>query len=367
MTKYVNKLLLVSSLIILITACGSDNGPPPQPRVKPTYTYQTPVQLNDGWQTANSSSYGLNPKRLETLTNRILGGDFPEIDGVVIIKDNNLIFEHYFNGYNRSSVHELQSAVKSIDSTLIGLAIDQGYLLDVDQTIYDFLPEYHNIIDWGNDKDQITLKDLMTMRSGMPCHDGNQGECNSQILNQQVNWTGYTLQQSLTSKPGEVFSYFTGLNIVSHTILENITGISIEEFSNQYLFEPLGITTFSWGTSPGGEALSGDMLPRDMAKFGQLFIDQGKWQGQQIISASWVEEATFVQIQKPQAEGFGYGYWWWLNTTNKGNYDYYAARGANDQFIIVLPALEMVVVFTGNRDSGIAFQLLDDYIIEGLN
>jgi CubicO group peptidase (beta-lactamase class C family) len=106
---------------------------------------------------------------------------------------------------------------------------------------------------------------------------GRSRSCNSHILNQTSSWTQYTLQQAFSNEPGEVFNYVTGLNIVSHTILENVTDMSIEQFTAQYLLSPLGVEQFNWNYSPSGETLSAEVKPRDMAKFGQLFylMDNG--------------------------------------------------------------------------------------------
>ena len=249
---------------------------------------------------------------------------------------------------------------------MIGLAIDLGYLSNVEQYIYPLLPEFHDI-EWGEEKAALTLKNLLTMRSGMSCTDGTTGGCNSQKLNQQRSWTRYTLQQEITSTPGGVFSYFTGLPVTSHTILENVTGMSVDDFSMQYLFEPLGAAEFTWSHSPSGEALSGHMLTRNMAKFGQLFLNQGQWLGHQIISADWIEESITEQVKFPNEYDGGYGYWWWLNKTTIGEYAYYAALGANGQFIFVIPTLDMVVVFTGNKDSDNPFDLLEEYILPAVN
>jgi len=362
--------LLSKTIIILIlalptlTGCNSGDGKKTtaKQKVAADYQYSVPATIEDGWQTADANTLGVNIEPLITMTNKILNGEHSVIDGIVIIKDHQLIYEHYFNNYTASKPHELQSAVKSIDSTLVGLAIEQGYLTDVNQLIYPLLPAFHHL-DWSNDKNQITISDLLTMRSGFPCHDGREGDCNSHKLNQSDNWTKYTLEQTVHELPGSKFSYFTGLNIVSHTIIENLTGMSIDEFAMKNLFTPLGISEFTWSHSPAGEALSGDMLPRDMAKFGQLYLNKGLWHGKQVIPELWVEDSLTEHVLKPEADGWGYGYWWWINKTNNDQFQYYAARGAKDQYIFIVPELELVVVFTGNRDSGDAGPLLENYIL----
>lgn len=356
-------------LCLIMLGCkseGANENKQDIPISKADYQYQIPNLTNDGWQTADAGFMGVDIKNLTTMTNQILDGEHPVIDGIIIIKDNHLVFEHYFNGYFDDKLHELQSAVKSMDSALVGLAIDQGYLSSVNEKIYPLLPSYHNL-DWSNGKDDITVSDLLTMQSGFPCKDGKTGDCNSYILNQSQSWTLYTLSQSLINTPGSTFSYFTGLNIVSHTIVESLTGKAIDDFAMEYLFSPLGISEFKWSHSPSGEALSGNMRPRDMAKFGQLYLNNGTWHGNQVISEAWITDSLANQVEAPKADGWSYGYWWWRNVSNDGTLRYYAARGAKDQYIFIVPSLSIVAVFTGNKDSGDGLHLFEEFVIPSIH
>ncbi|WP_196138998.1 serine hydrolase [Aliikangiella sp. G2MR2-5] len=359
--SYLATGLAVIALLLSI-GCGSSSDSEPTPA---KYQYSPPQKLSDGWEVNDAASVGFNVSLLEALINQIIGGNYPEIDGVIIVKNESLILEHYFNGYGHSQKHELQSAVKSIDSALVGLAIQNGFISSPQELIYNHLPEYHQL-DWSNDKDKLTLQHLMTMQSGMECTDGTEGDCNSHILNQQANWTRYTLKQEVIHQPGTRFSYFTGLNIVAHTLLENVTNTSIDNFAVTHLFEPLGITQVTWGHSSSGEALSAEMLPRDMAKFGQLYLNQGQWNGVQIISADWIKNSTSEQVSRAQTGGEGYGFWWWRFRSNQKAVSYYAAMGAKGQYIFIFPTLDLVVVFTGNESTGRPKELLENYILKAL-
>lgn len=361
--------LLYVFMLAGITACGSSNSDDSEQSTRNSvvvnYQYQVPEALNDDWQTSSADTVGLNIDSLTTMTNKVLQGNYPVVDGIVVIKDHQLVYEHYFNGFNNRNTHELQSAVKSIDSAIVGLAYDQGYITDVDQTIYPLLPNFHDI-DWSGEKDKITIKNLLNMRSGFPCQDGKTGHCNSFKLNQARSWTRYTLSQQVENPPGSEFSYFTGLNIISHTVIEYLTGMSIADFSQQYLFNPLGITTFKWSHSPTGEALSGYMLPRDMAKFGQLYLNNGDWRGQQVISKAWVQATLDERVVVSEQDKIGYGYWWWQTLDNNGDVRYYSAQGAKDQYIFIVPNFKLVAVFTGNDDTGDARYLFEKYIFDSL-
>jgi len=347
----------------LLVACNSDStSPTPTPSIDP-YVYQTPIQTDDNWKTGTLAEVGLKTDRIEALVQSIQNGQYPVIDGIVLIKENKLVFEHYFNGYNKESRHEMQSATKSIDSALVGLAKDLGYISHLDQTIHSLL-DYPAGIDWSDHKDEITLHDLLTMRSGLNCTEGEGDGCSSQKLNQSFNWTHFTLEAEMRAEPGSEFSYFTGLNIIAHTIIEKLSGLSIDEFSRQFLFSPIGITDFKWLTSPAGEALQVHLRPRDMAKFGQLFLNKGNWNGVQVLSESWIEESTATHVTQTWGSDYNYGYWWWLSelTISGQVYSTYTALGANGQWILQIPDLGIVVVITGNKDSNAAWEIIEQYI-----
>ena len=208
------------------------------------------------------------------------------------------------------------------------------------------------------------MSDLLTMRSGLNCLETNSSGCNSKNINKSDNWAKFTLSKEMASSPGSVFSYFSGLNLVMHRIVENQTGMSFIEFIDNNLLAPLGIVNYRFDRSPSGEALGAHMLPRDMAKFGQLYLDKGSWQGQQLISSQWIEESTQASVEEGQwLEHFKYGYWWWLFNGEKAGkpFNFIGARGANGQWIILFPESELLIVFTGNKDSDAVFNIIEKY------
>jgi len=327
------------------------------------YHYQIPVQTADGWPVASLYDNGFDVDNIEALISSMKKGAYPEIDGILVAQSGSLLLEQYFNGYSQDKRHETQSAMKSFDSAVVGILRDQQYFQSVDQPIKDFLPELQEI-DWSGSKGDMTLADLLTMRSGLDCLENQESNCNSSNLNKSTNWAEFTLGQEMTTQPGSYFSYFSGLPLVMHRIIENQTGLSFTEFIDKNLFVPLGIVNYKFDGSPSGEALGAHMLPRDMAKFGQLYLNKGQWMGQQIISSQWITESTQASVEDGQwLEQFKYGYWWWLFDGKKANraFSFVGARGAKGQWIILFPERELLIVFTGNKDSDAVFDIIEKY------
>jgi len=364
--KIILDSLKLSIVLFLTSACGgggssSENND--QEIVE--YQYQQPIQITDGWPVADLHDSSFNVSRIESFITSVSNGDYPEIDGVLLVQSGAIVLEEYFNGYSRAQLHETQSMIKSFDSAVIGILKDQNRIQSLHQPIIDYLADVGNV-DWSGMKSDITLADLMTMRSGLDCLENNASGCNSTNINQSQNWATYTLSQQMATTPGEVFSYFSGLNLVAHRIVENVTGELFDSFIDQHLMRPLGITTYRYDQSPTGEELNAYLRPRDMAKFGQLFLNKGSWNGQQILSSQWVEESTKIQVSEGQwLEKFNYGYWWWLFDGQKAgkSFNFIGASGANGQWIILMPERDIVIVITGNRDNDLVFDIIDDYLL----
>ncbi len=175
------------------------------------------------------------------------------------------------------------------------------------------------------------------------------------------NWLKSTFAQPMRSNPGEKFTYCTLLTHAMSGILTKASGRGLLELGREYLFEPLGISRIYWEQDPQGLYFGGDRLwitPRDMAKFGYLFLNDGKWQNRQLVPEEWVEESTKNQLAYFNKDGYsGYGYWWWLADNGV-----FRARGFGGQIISVYPELNMVVVFTG-ADNNLWEQLIEEYIV----
>ncbi len=353
--------------VLLLAGCGGSNSKAKEVVIiEPAeYDYQIPEQLGDSWPVASLADSDLDVANIETLIRLIKHGDYPEIDSILVAQSGYLLLEEYFNGYSSSKLHQTQSAIKSFDSAVVGILMDQGYLQTVNQPIKDLLPGFEDV-DWDPLKSEIRLEDLLTMRAGLDCLETNTSGCNSKNINQSENWAKFTLSQEMANSPGSVFSYFSGLNLVMHRIIENQTELSFIEFIDQHLLVPMGIVNYRFDRSPSGEALGAHMLPRDMAKFGQLYLNKGKWQGQQLISSQWISQSTRASVDDGQwLEQFNYGYWWWLFNGKKAGkaFNFIGARGSYGQWIILLPEYELLIVFTGNKDTNKVFDIIERYFI----
>ena len=301
---------------------------------------------------------------------------YQNIHGVLIVKDGKLVFEEYFYGYQRDDNHNLASVTKSITSLLVGLAIEQGYLEGVQELVLPYFPEFLPLDQPDDLKSRITIEDLLTMRHGWACDDWDPASVTYYEKNfelNQPNPISATLNLPLEASPGVQYSYCSASTVVLGGVLTKALGMSLPKFANFNLFFPLGIEHAMWSYVPGGWVDTGgnlQMLPRDMARLGMLMLQNGNWNGEQVVPEAWVEQSIqpHVPLEFNSTWGNNYGYLWWLSdvpifgTTVHS----FAASGAGGQVIAIFPRLNMVVVFTGgnyDNDQGQPYQIMEEYIL----
>ena len=232
-------------------------------------------------------------------------------------------------------------------STTIGIAIKEGYIENINQKVIDFFPD-QNIQNLDSRKKLITIEHLLTMSTGLDWTHSLSGT--TEEMYGSSDWVQFVLNRPMISDPGEEWNYNGGASHLLSAIISKTTGKSAYDFAKEFLFDTLNITSVSWPSDSQGNSMGYTdlyMSPRDMAKFGYLFLNNGSWDGQQILTEEWVTESTkshFIPY-----EGQGYGYQWW---TIPGT-DIYQASGLYGQRIIVIPELDMVVVFTADASKGI--------------
>ncbi len=380
-------MLIGIVLISLLNGCqqndvqgnGNDDPAPAQA----SYTYEQPQNRGDGWETDSILNHGIDEAKLSTMMGKIEKKTYNAVDGIVIVKGGKLVFEAYFDGYdyNNNPVaydwnirHHNASVTKSIVSALIGIAIDKGFFDHVDHLIKTSFEEYPDL-DWGDEKDQIRIRHLLNMTSGLyydesSTHIGSEGNSHYE-MNHSPDPIKFVLEQQMVSAPGEKWNYSSGNTVLLGRMIKRATGIYIDQFAENYLFNHLGISDYTWNDYETGDIRAHGGLalrPRDMAKFGQLFLNKGVWNGTQVISADWVEKSTANQI--PISEGGDYGYSWWLYTFQVGTTSIPTYRGVGwgGQQLIVIPSLDTVVVITcgnwNNQDDSI--QLFQNEILPSL-
>jgi CubicO group peptidase (beta-lactamase class C family) len=314
------------------------------------------LPADNGWQYDAPENHGMNSDTLQGLHAAL--GD-AQVYAAVTVKDGYIVDEYYKEGYDGTSLFRLNSATKSFTSALIGVAIDQGLIAGVDVTIAEYLPQIKEL---GEYWQRITIRQLLTHSSGINADDSLFME-----WYRSDNWLEFTFNHGVVSEPGARFIYSTAGTHLLAAVLQQATGRKVSDYGREYLFEPLGMDSAAWGEDPQGITDGGNGLTLnvyDMAKLGQLFLNGGRWNEQQIISQAWVDESTSVQFARTERYST-YGYQWWIRKFGAKGYDTYFAQGHGGQLIFVVPELALVSVFTSNypNNPGAPFPYFADYIL----
>jgi CubicO group peptidase (beta-lactamase class C family) len=270
------------------------------------------------------------------------GEHMPRLYSLLVSQHGELVLERYFHGARASSYANVKSASKSVISALIGIAIDRKLLPGVDAPIAPYFPELA-ASSADPRKRRITIEDLLTMRSGLVETNRGYG-----AWVRSPDWVHYLLAHSLQSVPGEQMNYNTGNTHLLSAILTKVSGGDTWSFAGKVLAGPLGITLPKWPQDPQGVYFGGnDMLltPRQMLKFGELYLHRGRAGDRQIVPASWVE-ASFVPRARSPISGQLYGYGWWI--TELAGRETEFAWGFGGQYIFIVPSLDLVVVTTSS-------------------
>jgi CubicO group peptidase (beta-lactamase class C family) len=338
---------------------------------------QAPIDYypTDQWRTSSPDEQALDRKRLKKLVKRIRRNDISGIDSLLIVRNGYLVVESYFNGWGPDDLHTLQSDTKSITSLLVGIARQQGLISSVDQRVLSFFPEYRRIKNVDDRKAAMSLRDLLTMRTGLNwSEDPYEGSPLWQLNNCGCDWLKFTLDWRMRELPGTRFEYNSGGVILLGGVIRNASGIPTDTFAQRYLFDPLGITRVRWyyGKPDNLPHMGGglNLRPLDMAKIGYLVLRRGRWGNQQVVSEDWLAESLQHSVTSPRTfagRPVDYGYLWWLlHLDGEGiegpDADIYAAAGAQSQWIFIISKYDMVVVSTGSTpyfDKAVAFLYSD--------
>jgi len=301
------------------------------------------------WIEGNPEDYGFDTSKLEVTYT--IADNMPFLRSVLVVRHGTLVIEWYFNDGAKNTAFHIHSASKSLMSALIGIAFREGILESLDQKMMDFFPEY-NYLNLDPRKYNITLGDLLKMKAGF-----NFNDTDDEWLQYagSSDWVKYALELPLLHGPGEDWHYGTPQSNLLSAILTKAAGMSIREFAEQYLFEPLNISIDHWHQDPQGYYTGGHemyFVPRDMARFGLLYLNNGSFAGEQIIPKEWIQDSIqdYANGRIDEAMGstfyidVGYGYQIWLQELY--GYNTYSARGHGGQFIFCIPELDLVVVTT---------------------
>jgi CubicO group peptidase (beta-lactamase class C family) len=339
---------------------------------KKGYHYQQPATANDGLKTGDIAASGLDTALLSDMMRKIMNGVYNDVHSVLIIKDGKLVFEEYFYQYAKDSLHELRSATKSIMSALTGIAIDKGYIKSKEEKVLSFFPEY-TLNNLSESKEKITIENLLSNQSGLDCDISNdKSEGNETKMDYSPDWVKFTLDLPMIDTPGGKGMYCSGNPVTVGRIIEKTTKQPLPEFARQTLFKSLGITHFKWDFKPDQSSAETFcqlyLSPRDMAKFGLLYLDGGKWNGRQVVSTGWVDQSF---SKHAVVQNNNYGYLWWIKYLNANGvrYDYKTAQGNGGQRISIWPAQNMVTIVTAgcyNYQSPVD-ELIAKYVLPAFN
>ncbi len=365
-------LVLFLLLFCLVPAsCRQEIQPPPEYH----YQYSVPVAENDGWETESLQAAGLDLTTIEAMMDRLNILEDDNIHSILIVKNGKLVLEEYFRGYtfnpgnrnncrgnyilyNRNYADSLCSATKSFTGALIGIAIDHGFIENVNLRLFSFFPDYANLND-DERKERIEIRHLLSNTSGLywPEWDSEPASPANPIsgLWAAEDPIKYILDRPMVSEPGLTFNYSGGNTNLLGEIIHRASRLKADEFSRIYLFEPLGIGNFRWMYFSNGLVYtSGDLYlrPRDMAKFGQLFLDGGMWKGGRLLSEDYVNRSLNAAISSEQVWlADAYGYTWWIESFQIEGQPVLtqSARGWGGQYIFLIQEKEMAVVLTAGN------------------
>jgi len=268
----------------------------------------------------------------------------PRTHSLLVSWRGELLLERYFNGMRATRLANIKSASKSVISAMVGVAIHRGLIAGVGQPISAFFPDLlGNNADAG--KSTITIEDLLTMRSGLETTSNrNYG---AWVVSQ--NWVRHVLNRPLLNPPGSTMEYSTGSTHLLSAILTKATGKSTWQFAQETIAKPLGFQLAQWPRDPQGIYFGGNdmlMTPRQMLAFGELYLDNGRGNGQQVIPEGWVADSQVPRTRSRRESDRFYGYGWWVREL-AGHPSYYA-WGYGGQFIFIVPDLDLVVVTTSS-------------------
>jgi CubicO group peptidase (beta-lactamase class C family) len=270
-----------------------------------------------------------------------------KITSCLIQHENSLVFEYYKNNKMKDKQHKVNSVTKSVLSILVGIAIDRGDIKGVHQPIADFFP---NLTDWQK---QLTLEHLLTMTPGFDWPEFSSWGGRPMPMINSRDWVRFILERSIVEPPGESMHYNSGCSHLLSAILQKAAGMSLTEYAEAYLFNPLGIKDYTWYSDAKGIVIGGfglSLKAENMLKLGQLMLQEGTWNGHKVVSKDWVMESTIPRFHTYNKIG-SYGYHWWILTDDDhqpAQPPAYFAMGYGGQYIIVAPKNQLIVTFTSD-------------------
>jgi len=329
---------------VMLCAAGKNDMP-----LDDKHAVYKPLEMDD-WAVSTPAEQGIDPNSVLQFYQD--GEKLPSLYSLLVIKNGFLVAEKYFNGQKAENANPTASVTKSILSALVGIALREGFLLNLDQKMMPFFPELKGQ-DYDPRKNQITIRHLIKMRSGYP---RDEADPYVKQLFTKSNWIPFLVEFPVTGDPGSQFAYCNFASHILGIIVSRAANMSLLTLGERFLFDPLDMKPGFWPQDSSGYYIgAGEMAatPRDLAKFGLMYLQNGSFKGTQVIPKEWAKESlrTYSQDAYKQLGTYfrnvGYGYLWW--SANVGNHSFHYAWGHGGQLIIILHDLNMVVVSTADN------------------
>ena len=326
------------------------------------YSYHQPEKCNDQIQTASMFEFVEDSSAFFNFMEKIIKQKFGRLESFLIIKDQELVLEEYFYGFSRTQLHRINSCTKSIISLLLGITLEHHKILDIEQPVFNFFPQYDSLI--TPEKEKISIKHLVTMTAGFPEEDDFEAHDPDDLVKK-------ILSQPLVSAPGEHFKYNNNNTNLLGSLIYALENKQADEFAKEVLFNRLGIADFYWEEENGLLQCHNGlyMYPRDMAKIGLLVLNDGMWNGEEIVPKKWITESTKPYVSESVFFDYGYQWWyrskrnssWWDDPVHGSNdeHDMILALGFGGQYIMIVKDMNLVIVITSsdnNENNGKALQ-----------
>lgn len=320
------------------------------------FNYQIPQKLSDGWEVASLNEVGISVAGISEISQEIRDIEsYENVLSMLIVKNGKLVHEVYSPYCQRNTLHWMASITKTITSTLIGIAIDKGMIKDADAELHQLLPQYSEHFK-DPVKKRIAVKHIMSMTSGLEWNEQvsyNDPRNSEWQMVESEDWMSFVVSHPIRDEPGEIFYYCTGGIHLLSAVIKSVSGLYAHQFAEKYLLHPMGIYGYQWNKDPLGFPCTGGtdggigLRTRDIAKFGWLFLRDGKWKGQRIISEEWVKTAPHTQITT-KGRGSSYGFNWMTGSriVNGKKFAYIASFGYGGQTLYLVPEYDLILVFT---------------------
>ena len=368
MKTTLNSYLIPSAIAIVIAFCSSPITAEPDSEVAESKFAKYIAQGQDEgaywptkeWRTAKPEEVGMNSSELVKAIEYLAIPDY-KTDGLVIVKNGYILAEAYLGSFQKNKTHTSASVAKSFTSAILGITIDKGLVPDIDAKLCQYLDQW----DCDNEEDtrsRITIRHALTLTTGLKWHedwskfDANTNDALKMILSRK--YLEYVLDREGVSEPGESFNYSTGDPMLISGVISKATGMSVLEFARKHLFQPIGISSARWESDSQGYTPTFAMLEltvRDYARFGYLYLNNGRWADKQIVSEEWVRKST--QTDPTVKMWRAYGYLWHVNLpvrleAEDSNIppDAYMAEGVLGQKIFIIPSNNLVIVKVASEE-----------------